>query len=101
MTAFNRALLYPHKNTPPPASRKDVLGVGQSLAPGVETPPVHTVSKWLESLGFVISQVAPRHWILTHSSSLPELHFYSLAELGQFAAQRSHQYATPFSVRTL
>lgn len=92
MTALNR--LQPHPLTEiPPASRKDLLGVGHSLAPMT----IHTARKWLENLGFEMRLVKPEHWIITHSKTLPELHFYSAVELSQFAAHRAHRYADTFT----
>ncbi|MDK8464885.1 hypothetical protein [Marinobacter sp. SS13-12] len=94
MTALNR--LQPHPLTEiPPASRKDLLGVGHNhdLAPMT----IHTARKWLENLGFEIRLVKPEHWIITHSKALPEIHFYSAVELSQFAAHRAHRYADTFT----
>lgn len=94
MTALNR--LQPHPLTEvPPASRKDLLGVSHNSGPAPMT--VRTAGKWLENLGFDVRQVIPEHWIVTHLSALPELHFYSVSELSQFAAHRAHRYADTFT----
>lgn len=97
MTALNRALPY-FPTASPPASRKDLLGVGQN--PGLAPVPASTARKWLENLGFVVRQVLPEHWIVTHASSLPEFHFYSVPELSQFAVHRAHRYAETFTRET-
>lgn len=96
MTALLKSL--PLETTPPPASRKDVLGLHGNHSKWVETPSPRTIWNWLENLGFVIRQPMSGHWIVTHSrTKYPELHFYSIAELGQFAAHRAHRYARPLS----
>ncbi|MBL3557591.1 MULTISPECIES: hypothetical protein [Marinobacter] len=94
MTALKR-LQVPQLPEMPPASRKDLLGV--SHAPG--RPPMSNCSawKWLKNLGFEVRQVLPEHWVVTHSRTSPELHFYSNSELSQFAAHRAHHYAETFT----
>ena len=93
MTALNR-LLPCSPTAAPLASRKDLLGVGQN--PGLAPVPASIARKWLENLGFVVRQVLPGHWIVTHSAPLPEFHFYSVPELSQFAVHRAHRYAKTF-----
>lgn len=93
MTALNRLQPHPLTETPP-ASRKDLLGVGHN--PGLAPMTIRTAWKWLDNLGFEVCQIIPGHWIVTHSGALPELHFYSVSELSQFAAQRAHRYADIF-----
>lgn len=93
MTALTR--LQPQPLTQPtPASRKDLLGVGHN--PGLTPMTANAAGTWLHGLGFESRQVSPGHWIVTHSKALPELHFYSVSELGQFAAYRAHRYAATF-----
>ena len=95
MTALNR--LQPHPRTlhplneAPPASRKDLLGVSHN--PGLAPMTTSTARKWLENLGFNVHQPLPQHWIVSHDNALPEFHFYSIAELSQFAAHRAYRYA--------
>lgn len=92
MTAIERVT---HTSSPTPfsATRKDLLGVGHlsGMKPG-RNGAVMT-RQWLVDLGFHVDQAGPRHWVLTLSTPLPELHFYSEAELEQFAASRARQYA--------
>jgi hypothetical protein len=93
MTALNRLQPQPLTEVPP-ASRKDLLGVGHN--PGLAPMTICTAWKWLENLGFEVRQIIPGHWIVTHSRALPELHFYSVPELSQFAAHRARRYADTF-----
>lgn len=76
---------------PPPATRKDLLGLQACAAPLLKGMDV--TRQWLADLGFSMSEPAPDHWVLTHSTPLPELHFYTAHELELFARHRAHQYA--------
>ncbi|MDL0430368.1 hypothetical protein QPM17_04490 [Marinobacter sp. TBZ242] len=94
MTALNRLQRHPLTEIPP-ASRKDLLGVGQNR--GLAPMTINTARKWLANLGFEVRLVKPEHWIITHGKALPEFHFYSAVELSQFAAHRAHRYADTFT----
>ncbi|KAA1171266.1 hypothetical protein FWJ25_16720 [Marinobacter salinexigens] len=76
---------------PPVSTRKDLLAVGLSIT--AVNKGTGASQSWLRDLGFVITEKAEDHWILTHTSALPELHFYSEQELEQFARHRAHHYA--------
>lgn len=92
MTAIERVT---HTSSPTlfSATRKDVLGVGRLPEMKRSYGGAAATRQWLTDLGFHVHQVGPQHWVLTLSTPLPELHFYSEAELEQFAASRARQYA--------
>lgn len=95
MTAIER-IARTSSSTPFSATRKDLLGVGRLS--GMKSSHSNAVAmvatrQRLADLGYHVHRVGPQHWVLTLSTPLPELHFYSEAELKQFAANRARQYA--------
>lgn len=75
----------------PAATRNDLFALQACTMPLVKG--IDVTRQWLDDLGFAISEPHPEHWVLTHLTPLPELHFYSALELEQFARQRAHHYA--------
>lgn len=96
MTAANHALRDETNLPHPLASRKDVLGLAQAHPWGHASGP-EKVRQQLASQGFRITQPQPGHWVLTLTSPLPELHFYSELELAQFAGIQAINYSTHYS----
>ncbi|MBK1872674.1 MULTISPECIES: hypothetical protein [unclassified Marinobacter] len=74
------------------ATRSNLFGLNPS-APALYGEDLNTNRQWLEDLGFSIRQSGQKHWVVTHTNPLPELHFYSENELAQFASYKGHHYA--------
>ncbi|MBD3656787.1 MULTISPECIES: hypothetical protein [Marinobacter] len=99
MTAAVHALHHPEPL--PLASRKDLLGVGEAdPATGIRhsLPALHGL---LSDLGFHIITCNPGHWLLRLHQALPELHFYTEAELAHFARHRARRYAQHYARQNL
>lgn len=72
------------------ASRHDLLLVQQ------ETPVVPSDPETaLVCMGFRVDRRPSDHWIVTGTRRLPQLHFYSKAELARFLMDRAERYLHP------
>lgn len=74
------------------STRSNLFGLNPS-APALYGEDPSTNCQWLEDLGFSVRQSGQKHWVVTHSNPLPELHFYSDSELAQFASYKAQHYA--------
>ncbi|SFR64369.1 hypothetical protein SAMN05216203_2100 [Marinobacter daqiaonensis] len=73
-----------------PATRKDLLQVQNTVGSATTD-----VIDELERLGFSVTGRRRDHWVVTGRSALPEFHFYSIGEMGQFARDRARFYIEP------
>ncbi|MBK1852011.1 hypothetical protein FE845_11720 [Marinobacter sp. 1-4A] len=74
------------------ATRNNLFGF-QPNVPSLFEDGGKTSHQWLERLGFSVNTVDQEHWVVTHHTTLPEIHFYSVRELAQFASYKAHHYA--------
>ncbi len=74
------------------ATRNNLFGF-QTNVPSLYGDGLYISYRWLEDLGFSVSQPGHEHWVVTHRNPLPELHFYSERELAQFASYKARHYA--------
>ncbi|MEX2475706.1 hypothetical protein [Marinobacter sp.] len=93
MNALTRPLPRTVESPAPRASSKDLLGLAASLKPYALLSGSETTIQWLTDLGFRVSQRHLKHWVLTHTNQLPELHLYSHLELKRFATGKAREYA--------
>jgi len=93
MNARNRALTGLNDHVIARSSRKDVLGLATNATLRTSENTDRNATRRLTDMGFRIRQPASGHWVLTHTTALPELHFYTGAELERFAIHKAHEYA--------
>ena len=74
------------------ATRNNLFGLHSGAVP-LYTETLCITDQWLKNLGFSVDQRDQEHWVVTHQSPLPELHFYSERELAQFASHKARHYA--------
>lgn len=74
------------------ATRNNLFGLHASAVP-LYSESLGITHQWLQDLGFSVDQRDQDHWVVTHQSPLPELHFYSKRELAQFASHKAQHYA--------
>lgn len=67
-----------------PANQRDLLRVQT----GTRVVPSNP-ARQLEQMGFRVTKQTGKHWTVTGIDPLPELHFYSLVELGRFALNQA------------
>ncbi len=90
-----------HPEPVPVATRKDLLGVGEAVSATGNRPGLPAVHGLLTDLGFHITTCKPDHWLLRFHRALPELHFYTEAELAHFAHHRARRYAQHYALQNL
>lgn len=71
------------------ASRQDLLRVGGDAEIASSEPETA-----LRNMGYRVERRRLHHWVLTTGEPLPELHFYSKAELSRFVTGRAAHYLT-------
>ena len=71
------------------AMRQDLLRVGGDTEITASAPETA-----LRNMGYRVERRRLHHWVLTTGQPLPELHFYSKAELTRFVTGRAAQYLT-------
>lgn len=71
------------------ATRQDLLRVGGDTEITASEPETA-----LRNMGYRVERRRLHHWVLTTGQPLPELHFYSKAELSRFVTDRAAQYLT-------